>query len=242
MFRKFSAYLLIITLGIIFLPSAFILAEMNSVHYKIWADDFSSGGTENSSSTNYGIQDTIGETIILSATSTSANYGIKAGFREMYPDKYITFSLGTPSVSFGTLSTSETKTASHTMTIDTNADNGFTITVAGSTLTKGSDTVSAIGAAAAVSTPGTAQFGLNLVANTTPAVGAGPVGTAPLGAPAGVYGTANQFAFNSGDTVASAASLVKATVFTVSYIANISSAVPAGDYATTLTYAATANY
>ncbi len=215
---------------------------MTSTNYVIYADVFSAGGTEDSSSNNYSLQDTIGEALILSATSTSANYGIKAGFREMYPDQYLSFSVPDAEIELGTLSASAASTDSNTMVINTNAVNGFTITVSGSTLTSGTNTINAIGATAAASSPGTEQFGINLVVNTSPSVGANPSGTAPIGSAAGQYGTANSFAFNSGNTVASASSDINQTTFTVSYLANVSSGTDRGTYTTILTYAATANF
>ena len=234
--------LLIFTLGLLLLPVATIWARMSSSNYVIYADVFSAGGSEDSSSANYGIQDTIGEAIILSATSTSADYGIKAGFREMYPDQYLTFSIADAEIELGSLTTAAAGSDSNTMVVDTNAVNGFTITVSGTTLTSGSNTIDAIGAAAAASNPGTKQFGINLVANTSPSIGADPSGTAPIGSAAGNYDTADQFAFNSGNTVASASNDINETTFTVSYIANISNDTVAGTYTATLTYSATANF
>lgn len=216
-------------------------ARIDSTNYTIWADVFSAGGDEGSSSTNYKLSDTIGEGTILSATTTSSGYGIKAGFRELYADHYITFSVSASSLSLGTLLNTTVKTGSHTMTVETNAAVGFTIAVSGGTLTSGSNTITAIGATAAASSPGTEQFGINLVANTAPSVGAGPSGTSPIGSVVDPYGTTNTFAYVSGSTVASSTQDINETVFTVSYIANISSATEIGGYSTTLTYSAVAN-
>lgn len=216
---------------------------MSSNTYQIWADVLSSGGSESGSSASFGIQDTVGEGITLSATSTSASFGTRAGFREMVRDRVLTFSLGSSAVSLGELSSTGVRAASHTMTVLTNADNGFSVTVSGSTLQRGgADSISGIGGTSAPSIVGSRQFGLNLVANTDPSIGAAGSGTSPIGAAAGQYAITNQFAFQSGDTVASASGPINSTIFTVSYIANISSAVTAGAYSTTLTYTATANY
>jgi len=221
---------------------ALIWARMNSTNYIIWADVFSSGGNEDSSSANYTLQDTIGEAIILSATSTSANYGIKAGFREMYADQYITLSITDTAVELGTLSSSAVKSDSHDMTVATNATNGFNAIVSGATLTSGANTITAMGAMALASALGTEQFGINLVANATPVVGANPSGTAPIGSAADQYNMADLFAFTTGATVATSSSAISSTLFTVSYIANITATTEAGTYTTTLTYAATANF
>lgn len=237
-FRYFALTLVMASLA---LPLN-LFARTQSANYIIWGDVFSAGGTENSESTNYGLSDSIGESMILSATSTSNNYGIKAGFRELYPDNYISLSLGSTSIDLGSLTTSVVKTASHTLTVDVNSALGFNVTVSGSTLSDGSNLITGIGATATSSAPGTRQFGLNLVANTSPSVGAAPSGTAPLGAAAGQYAIADKFAFNSGDTVASSTNDINPTTFTISYIANIAAGTPAGNYATTLTYAATANF
>ncbi len=241
MFRIIPLFLVLILFGGALLP-AVLLADMQSANYVIWADAFDSGGSEDDTSANFRLSDSIGEGLILSATSTSANFGIKAGFREMYPTDYLTFTVSTGAINFGTLSSSAVTSASHTMNIDTNAANGFTIKVSGTTLTSGANTITAIGGAAAASAPGTEQFGINLVANTAPAVGANPAGTAPLGSPAANYNTANNFAFQSNDTIASAVAAFNATVFTVSYIANIAAGTENGTYTTNLTYAATANF
>ena len=227
--------------GVFALDSA---RAMSSATYQIWADVIGVGGSEGASSASFGVRDTAGEGVALSATSTSASYGIRAGFREMVRDRVLTFSVGSSAVSLGELSTTAVRTASHTMTVVTNADNGFGLTVSGSTLQRGSgaDSITAIGATSAPSVTGSRQFGLNLAANTDPSIGAAVTGTSPRGAPAEQYAVANQFAFLSGDTVASASGPINSTVFTASYIANISSAVTAGSYSTTLTYTATANY
>jgi len=240
MAKKIVFYSLMI-LGFFILPVDGLWARMESTNYVIWADVFSSGGSEDSSSANYGIQDTIGESVILSATATAATYGIKAGFREMYYDQYLTFSIADPAIELGELAVSATGKDSNTMVVNTNAALGFTITVAGSTLTSGANNINAM-AAAAASGIGTEQFGINLVANTSPSIGADPSGTAPIGSAATGYGTTNQFKFLSGDTVASAASPINQTTFTVSYIANIASDTTSGTYTTTLTYSAAANF
>ena len=217
-------------------------ARTESTNYIIWADVFGGGGLETGASTNYTLQDTLGEAIILSATSSAATYGLKAGFRELYADQFLTLSASAASVDLGTLSNLVATTASHTMTADTNSNSGFTITVSGSTLTSGSNTIGAIGATAASSSPGSEQFGLNLVTNTSPSVGANPSGTSPIGSAAGQYAGSDSFAFQSGDTVASASVDVNATTYTVSYLANIARWTEFGTYTTTLTYAATTNF
>lgn len=213
-------------------------ALMSSSSYQITSDVIGVSGSESTTSTTYQIRDTIGETIATAATSSSSNYGLKSGFRQVQSVQTLTFSVSTSTLAFGDLSASSVTTATHTMSIVTNAFNGFSITVSGNTLTKGTDTITAIGATEASSSAGSEQFGINLVANTSPSVGSAPSGTSPIGSAANHYNTANRFAFQSGNTVATSTGPVNSTTLTVSYIANISSSTEGGEYSTTLTYTA----
>lgn len=192
----------------------------------------------NPTAANYGItvagtfadSGTITVTIAANTVAVSSTVG-----------QTMSFSLGAGSLALGTLSSSAVVSGSHTFTVATNAAGGMAVTVSGTTLTSGANTIAAC-AVGCSSTVGTAQFGINLVANTTPAVGAVVTGSAPIGVAAVNYNTANTFRFVSGDTIASAASGINSSVFTVSYIANIAGATAAGSYSTNLTYTATATF
>ena len=153
----------------------------------------------------------------------------------------LSFSLSANTLALGTLSSTAVVSGSHTFTVATNAASGMVTTVAGATLTSGANTITAC-AAGCTSTTGSEQFGINLVANTTPVVGAAVSGTAPIGAAATNYNTANSFRFVTGETIASSAAGVNSSVFTVSYITNIAGATEAGSYTATLTYTATATF
>jgi hypothetical protein len=156
-------------------------------------------------------------------------------------DESLNFSLSVTNVDLGTLTKTTTGTGTSTMTVGTNASTGYTVTYAGNTLTSGSNTITAMVAAGA-SVQNSKQFGINLMANTTPSVGTNKTGTGSGTAATG-YGTADQFKFNtSGETIASAAGPTNDNTFTTSYIANIDSATAAGTYNTVITYVVTANF
>jgi hypothetical protein len=144
------------------------------------------------------------------------------------------------SVALGTITTSSTGSGTSQIGITTNAGSGYAVTVAGNTLTSGSNTITAL-ASQTASTQGSSQFGINLKANTTPSVGSDPAGAGTAN-PTSNYNTANQFRFVSGDQVASSASADNFRLFTVSYIANVAGNTAAGSYSTTLTYVATATF
>jgi hypothetical protein len=143
-------------------------------------------------------------------------------------------------IDFGDFSPVATRSGTSVMQAQTNAANGYVITVNGTTLASGVNTIPAL-AAQGASTVGTSQFGLNLRANATPAVGTDPTGIG-TGTYTANYGTANQYRFNSGDSVASAGLPTDANTFTSSYIVNIGGSQAAGVYTATMTYICTASF
>lgn len=144
-----------------------------------------------------------------------------------------------------------TATATSMLAASTNASAGYAITYSGPTLTSGgTNTVTPMddgSGGATTSTTGKSQFGLNLVVNTTPAVGAAVTpadnGTNLLGTAATNYDTADNFKFStSGDTVATSSAGSDIQAYTVSYMVNVNGAQTAGTYNTTLTYICTATF
>lgn len=158
----------------------------------------------------------------------------------------------TGTISFNSLF-SPTATASTTsqMAASTNAGSGYVITVNGATLTSGGNTIAAMNTPAA-SLHGVSQFGLNLTTNTIDTVATGTA-LAPVsnttnyrGQPLADYGTSDSYKFLSGDAVANSGNSVlggtDAQIYTITYIANVPGSLPAGNYATTLTYICTPTY
>ena len=192
--------------------------------------------------------------IVLSGTMpeslvfcTGATVGLTAGV----PDCSTATS---GAISFNQLfSPTDTATATSQLAASTNAGAGYVVTVNGPTLTSGSNTVSAM-AAAAAGVHGVSQFGINLKANTTatsnPAIGTevAPAanGTNYRGQAATNYNTVDNFRFVSGDAVAKSdnggAGGTDAQIFTASYIVNVPGSQPAGTYTSTLTYICTPTF
>lgn len=158
-------------------------------------------------------------------------------------------------------SSTTTAWATSQMAASTNAGTGYAITVNGTTLSSGSDTITAINTAGGdLSTPGTSQFGMNVAADdeanaATPAITpASAAVTSPTGnsfyhaeavAPYATGGDATtaKYAYVSGDTVADSTSQASdPQVFTATYMVNVPGHQPAGTYATTLTYICTATF
>lgn len=154
------------------------------------------------------------------------------------------------SVSFNQLfSPSDTATATSQLAASTNATFGYAITVTGTTMTSGSNTIAAMNTLD-TSKRGVGQFGMNLVANATPVVGTAITpasnGTTYKANPTTDYGTVDSFKFTSGDTIANSnnggAGPTDSQIYTASYIVNVSGSQLAGTYTTTLTYTCTATY
>jgi hypothetical protein len=182
------------------------------------------------------------------ATSTSTPIQLSAQV-----DETLTFCTGTSgittsscsgatgsSVNLGTLTPSTTGSGTSQIGISTNASSGYNITVNGTTLTSGSNTITAL-ASQTASSQGNSQFGLNLRDNATPNVGTDPQGSGTA-TPTASYNTVDQYKFVTGDQVASKVSADNFRLYTVTYIANISGAQPAGAYTSTLNYIATATF
>jgi hypothetical protein len=144
-------------------------------------------------------------------------------------------------IDMGDFQKNAASTATSQFMVGTNAGFGYTVSIDGTTMTSGTNTIPAIPAQAA-SMPGTSQFGVNLRANATPAVGADVTGPGTNGSVTANYGTPNLFQYVAGDPIVTSPGSSDSETFTVSYITNISAAQPVGFYATTISYICLANF
>ena len=153
-------------------------------------------------------------------------------------------------VALGVFSPTATNAGTSLMSASTNAAFGYAITMTGTTLTSGVNTIPSMGTQSAnsaactpscTSTTGTSQFGTNVRANTTPAIGANVSGPG-TGAGFSGYNVNDSFRFFTGDKVASVAGVTKTNLFTNSYIVNVGGDQAAGVYTATMTYICTATF
>lgn len=135
----------------------------------------------------------------------------------------------------GDLIPGSTALARSQMAAGTNASDGFAIAAYGTSMLAGGSEIPAL-SQPTESRPGTNQFGINLVENTTPIHGANPDNTADAALPTPDYAQSNRFTFRNGDVVAQSPGVALTSRFTVSYLVNVSNALPAGVYTTTITY------
>jgi hypothetical protein len=160
----------------------------------------------------------------------------------------ISFSISDNSVGFGTLSQSAARYATgnglgtttsseiaHTLVASSDATGGYVIGLSGNTLTCSAcagATISAIGATATTSQPGTEQFGVRIATST---------GNGTLYAP---YNS-SLWAFDTAsfpDIIASGAGDSASTTYPVRYLSNISGVTEVGSYSTSVTYTVTGTF
>lgn len=241
-----SAALFVQIVLCIFLSMGMASAQMSSSNYKVEETVFGIGGELDASSANYRAKQSAGELGV--GNTASANYQAYGGFNTTdQPMLEMTVTGGT--VNLGILSPGTTATATTTFSVRTYLASGYVVAVVGTpptNIVNGTDVIDPI-PSAATSTPGTEQFGLNLVANTSPTTfGAAPSqlpdSTFSFGTVAAGYNTANNFKYVAGDTVASSTKSSGQTLFTASYILNIAPLTPNGDYTADQTFVATSTF
>ncbi|HSW80571.1 MAG TPA: hypothetical protein VLG47_07380 [Candidatus Saccharimonadales bacterium] len=143
-------------------------------------------------------------------------------------------------VDMGDFSTSITSSGQSQMVAATNGQNGYNITVHGTTMQSGNNLIPAItGNSPAL--PGTSQFGINLRDNSNPNIGANPSG-AGVANPTANYNITNQYRYNDGEAIVSSSVPDDLRKYTVSYIVDVGSSQAVGIYASTYTYVALANF
>ncbi|MDB5164295.1 MAG: hypothetical protein JWS12_913 [Candidatus Saccharibacteria bacterium] len=140
----------------------------------------------------------------------------------------------------GNLVPSNTGTMTSQFLGATNAIFGYNVYINGTTLTAGNNVIPAL-STPAPSQKGNSQFGINLHANSAPPIGQALSGSGNASADAS-YNLANLFTFNDGDTLASTSGASDFNKFTVSYIVNVNTKQPPGQYVTTLTYICLASF
>jgi hypothetical protein len=228
-------WLLIQTLVILTLASPIAWAQYSSTNYQANEVFFGAGGDPEASSANYKASLSLGALAV--GRVSSSNYQAYSGF--LTPgDPFLEFGIDSTLVDLGTLDSSSAKTGSALFHVRTYVDSGYTVQTLSQPpkVTSGaSHTLTPMSTLAASST-GTEQFGINLVANTSPVTfGADPSpqpdSTFATGQAATGYGTTNQYKYNVGDIIAqTGTSGWGQTNYTISYIANIAPLTPAGKY------------
>ncbi len=208
-------------------------AQSSSTSYKVNESAFSSGSGIDSNSASYNARGSAGDLGV--GESTSASYAAFAG--PINPsEEYLEMVVNLATINLGTLTTSTTATGTATFYVRTYLNGGYSVQTVSNPPTNEAG-FSLTGMAAGASTVGTEQFGINLVANTSPvSFGAVPVkqpsSVYANGIAAAGYNTANIFKYTKNDIIAQsgAGRAWGETDYTISYITNVSYTTRAGVY------------
>lgn len=219
-----------------------------STNYAVGQTFFGSGGSLDSTcSSSYCAKQSLGET--GQGLTGSANYQARAGFN-VEREPYIQFIVTAASVNLGLLSDTSTATGTASFSVKAYLASGYSVVTASPAPASGTHNL-ATQSTATASTPGTEQFGINLVKNTTACgaptnFGADPVqvpsASYSYGAAAVGYNSCGLFRYVPNSVIASSSESSGETDFTISYIANISNVTPAGQYSVNQLLVATGTY
>lgn len=141
----------------------------------------------------------------------------------------------------GELSANSTLIAQSQMAVGTNATGGFAVTANGKPMSAGTSIIEPLDTPSE-SKQGVNQFGINLVENSAPIIGANPEGEWANATPALDYSTPNKYKYTPGDVIAYSPNVSLMKKFTVSYIVNSREDLRAGVYSTTITYIASGRF
>lgn len=241
-----ALYVLVSTLVLCWIISPPFADALQSTHYQFIESSLGGLGTANSnapSSLNYQNAQSSGAEIGL-GTSTSTNYQIEAG-NTTTKDPALTFAITSATSNFGAFSAAAAATATSTFQVINYTSYGYVVEVIGNPPTNAETghTITAM-STTGPSQAGVEQFGMNLVANTSPvSLGANPDhGQFGFGSAETGYDTPNNYTYNSGDTIASAPKSSGQTTYTISYIVNVTNLTPGGTYTTNQTLICTGTY
>jgi hypothetical protein len=203
---------------------------------------FGSGGDPNLTSGSYKARAQTGDLGVGQTNSTL--YTADPG--SVTPqEEYLEMVITSASVALGNLLTSTTGTGTASFYIRDYTSSGYIVSTITGTPKYASHSLNAM-TSGGVSVTNTEQFGINLVANTSPTTfgaipAAQPAGYAYGAATAG-YNSPDHYKYNAGDTIATSPKGIGQTNFTISYIANISSITPAGNYSVNQILVVTSTY
>lgn len=230
--------LIVCTLAITSVPARAL--ELQSANYTLREGSIGSGSLNQSSSTSYRITDATGDIGI--GNSASSNYNLSAGTKTPV-DPTLSFAITSGAINFPAFSASAASMTTSTFTVLNYTSYGYVVQVAGTAPTNDGHTLPAM-TSTGPSTPGTEQFGINMVANTSPFnIGANPDnGGYGFGAAAANYATPNAYRFVSGETIASAPKSSGVTNYTISYLVNVAGLTPGGQYKSDITLIVVGTY
>jgi hypothetical protein len=231
-------------LGIMILcsPTAAFAAQSSSPNYQVNEVQFGAGGLLNATSPNYEAQENLGSTTV--GLAKSASYWAEAGY--LTPNvPFLQLNVSSSNVNLGTLNSTSAATGTATFSVRAYVDSGYVVESVNNPPQQEDGYYLKTPSAPTASTPGSEQFGINLVQNLTTCAnpapanfGANPApqpnGSYATGVAASGYNTCGLFKYHPSDVIAqTSGNGWGQTNYTISYIINISAVSPAGSYSMT---------
>lgn len=220
----------LLAVGLLATPLVYAQQTTESNNYSLEEVNIGPGGGS-SESNNYGVQGTLGD--IGAGESASANYNLLAGYTTD-AEPTIAFAVTASTIDLGLLSSSTAATGIGEFSVGIYNADGYVVQTVSDGPSIANYELTPM-TTSGTSSPGTEQFGINLVANTSPTTfGANPVQIPDSSFSSGYvdanYNTANTFRYVKGEVIAQSDESTGQTDFTVSYLLNISDNTPAGQY------------
>jgi hypothetical protein len=234
--KTYSKFAIVVSLLALVIPVRFASAQVpSSTSYSVEESGFSSGSNIDANSTSYNARTSIGNLGI--GQSESGSYIGFGGF--ITPDEeYAELNIPITTVDLGVLNPGTAGTGTATFSARTYLNNQYVIISPRNAPTSESGEQIDPMTTATTFNSAVEQFGMNLVANTSPATqGADPSrqpldnGTFAFGEAAPGYNTANNYQYNAGDIIARSVTRgYGETDYTISYMINATPTTPAGLY------------
>ncbi|HEX8763064.1 MAG TPA: hypothetical protein VF733_04890 [Candidatus Saccharimonadales bacterium] len=207
-------------------------AQSSSTNYKVEESFFGTGGELDASSTNYRAKQSAGELTV--GNSASSNYQFYGGFNTS-DVPLLEFAVNGGVYDLGIIDASITGSAVATFTVRNYLSSGYVVLMNGSPPAAAGSAYALTALTSPTSSQaGQEQFGVNLVNNSVPDIGANPSqvpdSTFSFGSAAAGYDTADLFKYANGDVVAFSNKSSGQTTYALSIIANVSRSTPAGQY------------
>lgn len=237
---------ILLCLALLLAPMHVLAQPYNSPNYEVNQTFFGTGGENDLNSTNYQGSASVGDLGV--GEYNSLNYRAYAGFNTT-DAPYLEFVVTGDNIDLGYLDTGTTATASGEFYVRAWQAHGYNITTESDppTYNPGGHQIPPISTTTPTApTLGNEEFGINLVDNATPNIGANPQqipdNTFSFGAPTDNYDNPDLFMYNKGDIVAQSDRSTSVTLYTISYIFNVAEDTTAGAYSFNHVLVATATY
>ena len=223
-----SLLAVVLVAGVVLTAYPAYAETIKSNNYRFDESSMGTGGLINSGSANFGITEATGDLGV--GESSSSNYQLQAGSKTD-PSPVLAFAIGSGTSNFGLFTASAPSVTTASFSVMNYTSYGYTVQVLGNTPTNGAHAIDAM-STLDTSQSGKEQFGLNLVANTSPtSIGANPDnGSFGYGTVVGNYSTPNKYYFSPGDTIAQSPKSSGITTYTITYLVNVAGMTPGGQY------------